>query len=61
MQKPMFKATEEFLGEAMKKQLLLPMAEAGKTEKDCVICNNQGVPYASIVAHGGWSKNSHKQ
>ena len=63
MRKPMFKATEQFLGEAMKEQLLQSMSEAGEQEKSQAIANNhfhQGVPYISVVADGGWSKRSHK-
>ena len=63
MRKPMFKAREQFLGEAMKEQLLQSMSEAGEQEKGQAIANNhfhQGVPYISVVADGGWSKRSHK-
>ena len=58
MQKAMFKATEEFLGEAMKRQLLQSMAEVGQEERSEAIAKNlfhQGVPYISVVADGGWS------
>ena len=63
MQKAMFKATKEFLGEAVKRQLLQSMAKAGQEEKEHATANNhfhQGVPYISVVADGGWSKRSHK-
>ena len=52
----MFKAIEEFLGEAMGRQLLQSMAEAGQEERNQAIANNhfhQGVPYISVVADGG--------
>ena len=57
MQKAMFKATKEFLGEAVKRQLLQSMAKAGQEEKEHATANNQfnqGVPYISVVADGGW-------
>ena len=63
MRKQMFRKIEQFLGEAMKEQLLVAMAKAGEEEKEIAIENNhfhQGIPYISIVADGGWSKRSHK-
>ena len=59
MRKQMFRKIEQFLGEAMKEQLLVAMAKAGEEEKEIAIENNhfhQGIPYISIVADGGWSK-----
>ena len=63
MQKRMFAKTEEFIGEAMKKQLIEAMAQAGTEEKQHAIDKgdyHQGVPAVSVVADGGWSKRSHK-
>ena len=58
----MFAKTEEFIGEAMKTQLIEAMAQAGTEEKQHAIDNSdyhQGVPAVSVVADGGWSKPSH--
>ena len=63
MQKRMYGKTEEFLGEAMKTQLIEAMAQAGKEEKLNAIEKgdyHQGVPAVSVVADGGWSKRTHK-
>ena len=49
MQKAILKATEEFLGEAIKKQLLQSMVEAGKIEKNYAIANHQ---FLSMVHSG---------
>ena len=59
----MFAKTEEFIGEAMKTQLIEAMAQASTEEKQHAIDNrdyHQVVPAVSIVADGGWSKRSHK-
>ena len=59
MQKRMFTKTEEFIGEAMKTQLIEAMAQASTEEKQHAIDNgdyHQGVPAVSVVADGGWSK-----
>ena len=63
MRKQLYKNTEDFLGKAMKEQLLDSMRLAGEAEKELAIAKNQfhqGVPYISVVADGGWSKRSHK-
>ena len=64
MQKRMYAKTEEFLGEAMKTQLIEAMAQAGREEKQNAIDKghyHQGVSAISpVVADGGWSKRSHK-
>ena len=63
MPKRMFTATEQFLGEQMKQQVIEAMAEAGVEEKRWAISQNQyhqGVPYITVVVDGGWSKRSHK-
>ena len=55
MQKWMYAITEEFLGEAMKTQLIGAMAQAGREEKQNVIDEedyHQGVPAISVVADG---------
>ena len=41
MQKAMFKAIKEFLGEAVKRQLLQYLAKAGKEENQQAAANNQ--------------------
>ena len=59
----MFAKTEEFIGEAMKTQLIEAMAQAGTEEKQHATDNedyHQGVPAVSVVADGRWSKRSHK-
>ena len=63
MSKQLFQKTKQFLGEAMKRQLIISMTIAGEQEKEMAIYENhyhQGVPYVSVVADGGWSKRSHK-
>ena len=63
MPKRMFAATERFLGESMKQQLLQSMAEAGREEKEHAVAIghfHQDVPYISVVVDGGWSKRTHK-
>ena len=62
MRKQLYKNTEDFLGKAMKEQLLDSMRLAGEAEKELAIAKNQfhqGVPYISVVTDGGWSKRSH--
>ena len=63
MQKRMYSATEDFLGEAMKQQLVVAMAQAGIEEKQHAVTegdHHQGVPAVSVIVDGGWSKRSHK-
>ncbi len=63
LKKTVYSATEEYLGDEMRQQLVKCMADAAKTEKDHAIeCNSfhQGIPVVKVVIDGGWSKRTHK-
>ena len=63
MTKRMYTATERYLGEEMKQQLIVAMSEAAKEEREHTMANNmlhQGVPAIKVIIDGGWSKRSHK-
>ena len=63
MSKSTFTATERYITEDIKSLLVHSMIEAGNTERQLAIENNdyfQGVPAITVIGDGGWSKRSHK-
>lgn len=63
MSKRLYTATERYLGDEMKQQLVAAMAETAKEEKEHAIANNmlhQDIPAVKVIVDGGWSKRSHK-
>jgi hypothetical protein len=63
MTKATFTATERLISDALKSTLVEKMVEAGNLERDMAIARgdtHQGIPSITVVADGGWSKQSYK-
>ena len=63
MSKRLYTATERYLGEEIKQQLVVAMAETAKEEREHAIVNDtfhQGIPAIKVTVDRGWSKRSHK-